>query len=437
MQFDNSRAFARRMDRQDPLREFRKKFHLPLANGRAAIYLTGNSLGLQPKSVKKIIGEELDDWARLGVDGHVHARRPWVDYHKLTKKALAKIAGAKPVEVVAMNQLSVNLHLLLVSFFRPDSHRYKILAEAGAFSSDQYVLESQLRFHGLNPDEALIEIKPREGETYLRTEDILEAIARNRDHLALVLFGAVQYYTGQFFDIEAITRAAHGAGAVAGFDLAHAIGNVVLNLHADNVDFATWCSYKYLNSGPGAIAGIFIHERHGNADLPRFAGWWGYDESERFKMRKGFRPMPGVDGWQLSNHPILLSAAHLAALDIIQEAGMKNLRRKSVQLTGYLEYLLNAADPEHEFFDLLTPRDPAQRGCQLSLSMKKRGRKIFDTIVKAGVIADWREPDVIRLAPVPLYNTFEELFSFGVIFREALAKAKKLRPDRLARSATQ
>lgn len=437
MQFENSRAFARRMDRQDPLREFRKKFHIPPADRRAAIYLTGNSLGLQPKSVKKIIGEELDDWARLGVDGHVQARRPWVDYHKLTKKALAKIAGAKPVEVVAMNQLTVNLHLLLVSFFRPDSRRYKILTEAGAFSSDQYVLESQLRFRRLNPEDALIEMKPREGETYLRTEDILETIARNRDELALVLFGAVQYYTGQFFDIKAITTAAHEAGAIAGFDLAHAIGNVVLNLHADDVDFATWCSYKYLNSGPGAIAGTFIHERHGNADLPRFAGWWGHEESERFKMRKGFRPMPGVDGWQLSNHPILLSAAHLVALDIIQEAGMKNLRKKSEQLTGYLEFLLTSADPEHEFFGLLTPRDPAQRGCQLSLHMKKHGRRIFDTIVKAGVIADWREPDVIRLAPVPLYNTFEEVFSFGEIFREALAKAKKLRSDRRARSAFQ
>ena len=435
MQFENSRAFARRMDRQDPLRKFRKKFHLRVADGHPVIYLTGNSLGLQPKSVKKIISEELDDWAKLGVDGHVHARRPWVDYHKLTKKALAKITGAKAGEVVAMNQLTVNLHLLLVSFFRPNSRRYKILTEAGAFSSDQYVLESQLKFHGLNPDDALIEMKPREGETYLRTEDILEAIAMNRDQLALVLFGAVQYYTGQFFDIKAITTAAHQAGAVAGFDLAHAIGNVVLNLHDDDVDFAAWCSYKYLNSGPGAIAGAFVHERHGNAHLPRFAGWWGHDESERFQMKKGFHPMPGADGWQLSNHPILLGAAHLAALDIIQEAGMKNLRKKSEQLTGYLEYLLNTADPEHDFFHLLTPRNPAQRGCQLSLFMKKNGRKIFETIVKAGVIADWREPDVIRLAPVPLYNTFEEVFNFGEIFAHALQKAKKVQPDRVTRSA--
>jgi kynureninase len=436
MQFENSRAFAKRMDRQDPLKDFRKKFHLPFTDGKHAIYLTGNSLGLQPKTVKKILNEELEDWAKLGVDGHVHARRPWVDYHKLTKKALAKITGARPAEVVAMNQLTVNLHLLLVSFFRPTRARYKILTEAGAFSSDQYVLESQLKFHRLDPAEALIEIRPREGESYIRTEDILDAIDKNRQELALVLFGAVQYYTGQFFDMRSITAAAHEAGAVAGFDLAHAIGNVVLNLHNDEVDFAAWCSYKYLNSGPGAIAGAFVHERHANANFPRFAGWWGHDEEERFKMKKGFRPMPGADGWQLSNHPILLAAAHLAALEIIDDAGIKNLRRKSEQLTGYLEYLLNEADPEHEFFQLLTPVDKRQRGCQLSLFMKKDGRKIFERIVDSGVVADWREPDVIRLAPVPVYNTFEEVFKFAAIFTEALGKAGKQRSNRATRSVS-
>ena len=424
-QFENTAAFATRMDRQDALKDFRKKFHLPFADGRPAIYLTGNSLGLQPKTVKKILTEELEDWAALGVDGHVHARRPWVEYHKLTKKALAKITGAKPGEVVAMNQLTVNLHLLFVSFYRPTPRRYKILTEAGAFSSDQYVVESQLKFHGLDSAEALIELKPREGESYLRTEDILEAIKKNGEELAMVLLGAVQYYTGQFFEMKAITDAAHEVGAVVGFDLAHAIGNVVLNLHNDEVDFAAWCSYKYLNSGPGAIAGAFVHERHANADLPRFAGWWGHDEEERFKMKKGFRPMPGVDGWQLSNHPILLAAAHLAALEIIDAAGIKNLRKKSEQLTGYLEYLLNEADPDHQFFQLLTPTDKRQRGCQLSLFMKKNGKKIFDRIVNAGVVADWREPDVIRLAPVPLYNTFEEVFRFGHIFTEALEKVGK------------
>lgn len=421
MQFQNTRAFAKEKDAEDPLAEFRKKFHIPSIGGKPAIYLTGNSLGLQPKSVKNIVLEDLEDWSKLGVEGHVHARRPWVDYHKLTKEALGEITGAKPSEVVAMNQLTVNLHLLLVTFFKPTNVRYKVLTEGGAFSSDQYVLESQLRFHGVNPDDALIEVRPREGETYLRTDDILHAIRDNADQLALILIGGVQYYTGQFFDIPRITEAGHRAGAVVGFDLAHAVGNVLLNLHDDNVDFAAWCSYKYLNSGPGAIAGVFVHERHGNnPDLHRFAGWWGHNEAERFKMQKGFSPMPGVDGWQLSNHPILLGAAHLAALQIIQEAGMQNLRKKSEHLTGYLEFVLNSADPDHNFFHLLTPTDKNERGCQLSLFMKAHGRAIFETFGKSGVIADWREPDVIRLAPTPLYNTFEEVFRFGQIFAKAL-----------------
>lgn len=421
MQYEQSRSFAKKSDREDPLRRFREKFHLPGSKNQPIIYLTGNSLGLQPRSVKKIVKEELDDWAKLGVEGHVHARRPWVDYHKLTKKPLAAITGAKPVEVVAMNQLTVNLHLLMVSFYRPSGRRFKIIAEAGAFSSDQYVFESQLKFHGYKPEEALIEIKPREGETYIRTEDIVRLIEQNAGELALVLFGAVQYYSGQFFDIRRITEAGHRAGAIVGFDLAHAIGNVILNLHDDGVDFAAWCSYKYLNSGPGAIAGAFVHERHADSfDLPRFAGWWGHNEQERFEMKKGFQSMRGVDGWQLSNHPILLSAAHLASLEIIQEAGMKRLRRKSEQLTGYLEFLLQRIDPEGTHYKLLTPSNPVERGCQLSLYMKKNGKKIFGRLSKAGVIADWREPAVIRLAPVPLYNTFEEVFRFSEIFEKAL-----------------
>lgn len=421
MHFEQSLRFARKLDRTDPLRTFRKRFHIPFANGKTAIYFTGNSLGAQPKTARALVHEELDDWATLGVEGHLHSRRPWIDYHKRTKKALASLAGAKPLEVVAMNQLTVNLHLLMVSFYRPTTRRFKILAEAGAFSSDQYVFESQLKYHGYDPKEALVELRPREGETYLRTEDIIETIERNAEELSLILFGAVQYYTGQFFDIRKITEAGHKAGAIVGFDLAHAIGNVVLNLHGDGVDFAAWCSYKYLNSGPGAIAGAFVHERHaGSLDLPRFSGWWGHNEKDRFEMKKGFHAMPGVDGWQLSNHPILPGAVHLASLQIFQEAGIKNLRKKSEQLTGYLEFLLNRIDPDHSKFKLITPSDPAQRGCQLSLYMKKNGRKVFQKLAKAGIIADWREPDVIRLAPAPLYNTFEEVFVFSERFAEAL-----------------
>ena len=421
MVFENSLQFAQKMDRNDPLRSFRNKFHIPVIKGKPAIYLTGNSLGLQPKSTRKFIEAELEDWARLGVEGHVHARRPWVEYHKFTKNILAKITGARPVEVVAMNQLTVNLHLLLVSFYNPGPKRFKVLTEAGAFSSDQYVLESQLKFHGIDPREGIIELKPRAGETYLRTEDILQTIKTNTNELALILFGGVQYYTGQFFDMKKITAAGHEAGAIVGFDLAHAIGNVVLNLHRDNVDFAAWCSYKYLNSGPGAIAGAFIHERHAHNNLmPRFAGWWGHEEKERFLMKKGFKAMPGVDGWQLSNPPILQSAAHLAALELFEEAGMKNLRKKSEQLTGYLEFVLRTIDPGQKAFFQITPENPKERGCQLSIFMKANGRKIFDRLIKSGVIADWREPNVIRLAPAPLYNTFEEVFRFGQIFGKAV-----------------
>jgi kynureninase len=421
MNYEPTITFARKLDQQDPLKKFRSRFLLPRHNGKAAIYLCGNSLGPLPKATKSFLLQELEDWGKLGVDGHVHARRPWLEYHKLAKRTLSKITGAKPLEVIAMNQLTVNLHLLLVSFFRPTGKRFKILTEAGAFSSDQYVFESQLKFHGYNSKEGLIELRPREGEFCLRTEDIISAIKRHADEIALVLFGAVQYYTGQFFDLKAITAAAHQAGAYAGFDLAHAVGNVVLNLHDDDVDFAAWCSYKYLNSGPGAVAGAFVHERHAhNTGLPRFSGWWGHDEKERFLMKKEFHAMPGVDGWQLSNHPVLLGAAHLASLKIIEEAGMKRLRKKSEQLTGYLEFLLNSVDPGHDTFEQITPKDSKERGCQLSLYMKRDGKKIFKRLSTSGVIADWREPNVIRLAPAPLYNTFEEVFRFGEVFARAV-----------------
>ncbi len=421
MTFENTHHFAKAMDRRDPLRSFRSKFHIPAVNEKTALYFTGNSLGLQPKTTKRFLLEELEDWAALGVEGHVHARRPWMYYHKLTKKALASVVGAKPAEVVAMNQLTVNLHLMLISFYTPTPQRYKIITESGAFSSDQYAFESQLKFHGLDPDKALVELKPRDGEYTLRTDDILAAIETHRDELALVIFGGVQYYTGQFFDIAHITQAGKRAGAVVGFDLAHAVGNVPLSLHKDDVDFAVWCSYKYLNSGPGAIAGAFIHERHAkNFSGPRLAGWWGQVEKERFQMLKGFKPMEGIDGWQLSNVPIFQSAAHLAALEIFQDAGMKAVRAKSILLTGYLEFLLKEMDAGEKYFTLLTPSSPDERGAQLSLLMKKDGKKIFKALTKAGAIVDWREPDVIRLAPAPLYNSFEDVFQLGLLFKKAL-----------------
>lgn len=421
MQFENTLAFARTLDRTDPLKKFRALFHLPKVKGKTALYFTGNSLGLQPKSTRQFLTEELTDWAQLGVEGHLHSKRPWLYYHKFTKKGLALLAGAKPAEVVAMNHLTVNLHLLMVSFYRPTKSRFKIITEAGAFSSDQYALESQVKFHGFDSDKTIIELNPRKHEYTVRTEDILSAIHQHKDELALVIFGGVQYYTGQLFDIRKITQAGHAAGAVVGFDLAHAMGNVKLNLHKDQVDFAVWCSYKYLNAGPGAVAGVFVHERHAKRfNLPRFAGWWGHHEQERFQMKKGFIPMAGVDGWQLSNHPVLPAAALLASLEIFRQAGIKHLQTKSILLTGYLEYLLNQTGYVGEKFLVLTPSDKRARGCQLSIYMKQQGKKVFDVLTKAGVIADWREPSVIRVAPVPLYNTFEEVYRFAKIFSDAL-----------------
>jgi kynureninase len=423
IRFESSLQFARRLDRNDPLKKFRSRFHYPKVKGRPAIYLAGNSLGLQPKSVRKYILQELDDWASLGVEGHYHARNPWMHYHKLFKKTLASLVGAKPLEVVAMNQLTVNLHLMMVSFYRPQRVRYKILTESGAFPSDQYAFESQVKFHGLDPAKAIIELKPREGEFTLRMDDILHQIRTNGPEVALVIFGGVQYYTGQFFKLREITEAAHEVGAVVGFDLAHAIGNVPLRLHDDDVDFGVWCTYKYLNSGPGAVAGAFVHERHArNFSLPRFAGWWGHDEVERFEMKKGFKPVAGADGWQLSNFSVVHAAAHLASLEIFREAELKELRRKSTLLTGYAKFLLHELDPHEKMILNITPSDPQQHGCQLSLFVKRNGRKIFDIITKAGVVADWREPNVIRIAPVPLYNTFEEVFRFSEILRKALPR---------------
>ena len=421
MKFEHSLSYAKGLDKKDPLRNFRSAFHLPRINGRTQLYFCGNSLGLQPKNVKQFVKEELEDWAALGVEGHFHAKRPWLYYHKFAKKTLSKLTGAKPDEVVAMNHLTVNLHLMLTSFYRPTKERFKIITEAGAFSSDQYAIESQMNLHRVDPELALVELTPRAGEYTLRTEDIIRVIHEHSKELALVIFGGVQYYSGQFFNMQAIAEASHKAGSYAGFDLAHAIGNVPLNLHDDQVDFAVWCGYKYLNSGPGGVAGAFVHERHANNfDLPRLAGWWGHREKERFQMKKGFVPMTGVDGWQLSNFPVLSGAAHLASLELFEKAGIKALRKKSVLLTSYLEFLLDALDSHQNHFTIITPRNPEERGCQLSLVMKGKGRRIFDQITKAGVVADWREPSVIRIAPVPLYNSFEDVYLFSQIFREAL-----------------
>lgn len=421
--FNSYLAVAKKLDSDDPLKKFRKLFYFPKITGKTSFYFTGNSLGLQPITTKKFINEELSDWANLGVEGHLHGKRPWLYYHKFSKNALAKLVGAKPTEVVAMNQLTVNLHLMLISFYKPTAKRFKIITEAGAFSSDQYAFESQLKLHNINPKDALIELKPRTGEYNLRTEDIEKAILDNGENLALVIFGAVQYYTGQFFNIKKITAAAHKARAIAGFDLAHAIGNVPMQLHKDQVDFAVWCSYKYLNAGPGGVAGAFVHENHfKNRNLKRLAGWWGHAEKERFQMKKQFIPMRGVDGWQLSNFPVLSGAALLASLEIFKLAEIKKLREKSLLLTGFLEFLLLEIDPDQENFIILTPNDPQQRGCQLSILTKRNGKQIFKKITQAGVIADWREPGVIRVAPVPLYNSFEEVFRFTEIFKRELSK---------------
>ncbi len=423
MQLRNTIDFAREQDAADELAPYREQFHHPIINGRQALYFTGNSLGLMPKSVRAALETELFDWQELGVEGHFIAQNPWVNYHELLTPMVADIVGARHHEVVCMNSLTVNLHLMFVSFYRPTKSRYKIISEAKMFPSDRYMLETQTRFHGFDPDEAIIEIAPREGEFLIREEDILSAIEANKDELALVFFGAVNYFTGQLFDLEKLTRAAHQAGAVAGFDLAHAAGNVLLQCHDWGVDFAAWCSYKYLNSSAGNLGGVFVHERHAeNFDLPRFAGWWGHNKERRFLMENHFQPMSGAEGWQISNEPILGMAAKKASLEIFAKAGMPALRGKSLRLTAYLEFVLHQTVPDNSAVQLriITPTDPEQRGCQLSLKLIGIGRPFFDSMMAAGVIADFREPDVIRLAPVPLYNSFEDIFHLGQVLRNLL-----------------
>lgn len=423
MQYENSKDFAQQCDITDPLAPYRHKFLIPKHNGHEAVYLTGNSLGLQPKTVRDAINHELDDWARLGVEGHFHAAKPWMPYHEFLTEKSARLVGAKPVEVVCMNQLTVNVHLLMVSFYRPRGLRFKIICEQKAFPSDQYALESQVKFHGYDPDEAIIEVGPREGEHTIRHEDILTAIEKHKDELALVFIGGVNYFTGQVFDMAGITKAAHQVGAYAGFDLAHAAGNIPLHLHDWNVDFACWCSYKYLNSGPGSVAGAFIHERHGSSNMIRFAGWWGYDKATRFKMEKGFVPIPGAEGWQLSNAPVFSMAAHNAALEIFDDVGMEKLREKTLKLSGYLEFIIDEISKKHNnCLEIITPRDWKQRGCQLSVIAHGYGRKLFDELMNHGVIPDWREPNVIRMAPVPLYNSFGDVWLFGERLDAAMKK---------------
>ena len=428
MQYESSLEFARAQDEADPLKSYREQFHFPTLGTPELVYFTGHSLGLQPKAVREAVNLELDEWAKYGVEGHFHSTNPWYSYHELLTPPMAEIVGAMDSEVVCMNSLTTNIHLLFVSFYRPTKQRYKIISEAKMFPSDRYMLETQVQFHGFDPDDAIIEVAPRAGERLIREEDILAAIEANADELALVFFGGVNYFTGQLFNMPRLTEAAHAVGAIAGFDLAHAAGNVPLSLHEWNVDFAAWCSYKYLNSSPGNVGAIFVHERHAkNFDLPRFGGWWGHDKSTRFEMKNGFQPMEGAEGWQLSNVPILGMSAMKASLEIFAEVGMPALRDKSEKLTGYLEYtvgLLAEGFPDASI-TVITPRDPAQRGTQLSIDIAGRERQLFDNMIAAGVIADFREPCVIRMAPVPLYNSFEDVFIFGNVMRRLLAQGDR------------
>lgn len=417
MSFEATIEYARKLDEKDPLERYRKRFYFPRHKGKKAIYFCGNSLGLQPKHVGKAIKQELKDWKNLAVGGYFHARNPWLFYQDYCKKPLANMMGCRLDEVTVMNTLTVNLHLLMMSFYRPSGKRNKIIMEAGAFPSDQYAVETQVGFYDLIPDDTIIEIAPREGEKTLRTEDITKAINDNSDTVTLVLLGGINYYTGQLYDIKTITEAAHRIGAKAGFDLAHVAGNVPMSLHKWEVDFAVWCSYKYLNGGPGAVGGIYIHQQYANdLSYPRFGGWWGNDEKTRFKMEKGFMPKPGAGGWQISTAQVFNMVALKASLEIFDEAGIKAIRKKSIRLTAYLEYLLKQL--EQLPFEIITPSEPEQRGAQLSLYFSDNGKAIHEKFIESGIIVDYREPGVIRVAPAPLYNSYEDVFRFYAILQE-------------------
>lgn len=420
MEFQDDLDFARKLDQQDPLSVFRQEYLFPKIEHQNKVYFTGNSLGLQPKGAKDALMQELTDWENHGVDGHFDAKNPWYSYHESFKPLLAEIVGAKESEVTAMGALTANLHALMISFYKPNANRYKILCESKAFPSDQYALESQVKLHGLNSEDAIVELIPREGEHSIREEDIYAKIEEIGDQLAMVMIGGVNYYSGQVFPMETITEKAHQVGAIVGFDLAHAAGNIILKLHDWNVDFAAWCSYKYLNSGPGSVAGIFVHERHGeDQSLNRLAGWWGTPSEGRFMMEKGFKAAIGADGWQTSNAPVLSMAVHKVALELHQKAGIQNLVEKQKQLTAYLAFILEEISSNNTSvqFEIITPKE---RGSQLSILTYGNGKQVFDHISKQGVVADWREPNVIRLAPVPIYNSFEDVYRFGMAIKNAL-----------------
>lgn len=426
MVFQNTLQFAQELDKNDTLKEYKSEFYFPQHNGKDVIYFTGNSLGLQPKTAKKYVDEVMNDWANLAVEGHFYANKPWWDYHERFANPLSTIMGCLPSEVTVMNTLTVNLHLLMVSFYRPTNQRYKIICEEKAFPSDQYMFQSQVNFHSksinFDPTDAIIEIKRREGEHNIRHEDIIAKINEVGEELALVLIGGVNYYTGQVFDMNQITQAGHKVGAIVGFDLAHAAGNIKLHLHDWNVDFASWCSYKYMNSGPGNASGCFIHEKHhNNATLPRFAGWWGHNKERRFKMEQNFDPVHGADGWQISNLPILSLAPYLAAVTQFDEIGMDKIIEKRILITNYLEFVLQQINYEvGGNFEIITPANHEERGCQLSVFFHGEGRSLFEYLMANGVVTDWREPNVIRFAPVPLYTSFADMFNFGQILKTGI-----------------
>ncbi len=419
MEFQNTLAYARKLDEEDPLRSYRSEFHFPEHNGKPVIYFTGNSLGLQPKRTQKYIDEVMSDWKNMAVEGHFKADKPWWDYHERLAAPLAKIVGAKPEEVSVMNTLTVNLHLLMVSFYRPDKKRFKILCEEKAFPSDQYMLQSQVRFHGFDPEEAIVTVNKRDGENFWRTEDVVAKIHEVGEELALVMIGGLNYYNGQVFDMKTITEAGHEVGAMVGWDLAHAAGNITLKLHEWDVDFAAWCSYKYMNSGPGNASGVFINEKYlDRTDIPRFEGWWGTKKETRFLMRPEFEPISTADAWQLSNAPILSVAPYLASLELFEEVGMPALIEKRNKIVAYLEFILKEIDKEVDSsFEIITPED---RGCQLSVFLHGEGRPLFDFLMENGVIPDWREPNVIRLAPAPFYCSYEDMYHFGQLLKKGI-----------------
>ena len=420
MTYQNSLDYAKQLDQEDPISYLRNEFHIPRdKDGKEWLYFTGNSLGLQPKITSKYIVQELDDWANFGVEGHFEAKNPWLSYHELLTDTMAKVVGAKPVEVVVMNTLTTNLHLLMVSFYQPSKTKYKIIIESDAFPSDRYAVQSQLSFHGFDPEEALIEWKPKEGKELLDLEDLKSILDSQGDEVALLLIGGVNYYTGQYLDIKKIAELGHAKKCMVGIDLAHGAGNIQPNLHDSSIDFAAWCTYKYLNSGPGSLSGLFVHEKHAQRkDLPRFAGWWNHNKETRFNMRQPFDVMEGAEGWQLSNPPILSMAAIKASLDIFEKVGMDALVKKSKKLTGFFEYLVN--EIASDTIKIITPTNPNERGCQLSLQVKNADKNLHKKLTENNIITDWREPDVIRCAPVPMYTSFEDVYHMVTILESLL-----------------